>query len=346
MIYLHVPFCETKCPYCAFNSFTAPLVEAQSYVSAVLRQLENDIGLYNFRHADSLYIGGGTPSMLAAKLYKPFFEALKGVLTGEAEITVEANPASLVKEWAEGMAELGANRISIGVQSFDDRKLKRLGRTHTAQEAIEAIGIAKSAGFEEISVDFIYAVKGDTLNLLLNDLRIAAELGVTHISAYQLTVENNRALQKIDRNLEKRFSLAIDVAGYPRYEVSNYGKKPSRHNAGYWNGLEYLGLGAGATGTARADDGWIRYEPLKSIGAYIADPRAKTIEKISQIIYNSERLMLGLRCNEGFERSRLTVEQLKRAKFLLAGGKLMARGDRLYNTDLWIGDEIWLYLNQ
>jgi oxygen-independent coproporphyrinogen-3 oxidase len=346
LIYLHIPFCETKCPYCTFNSSATPATEAGNYINAVLKQFENDMSLYNFYRADSLYVGGGTPSMLPEKLYKPFFEALKGILAKEAEITIEANPGSLSQKWAESMADLGANRISIGVQSFDDKKLERLGRTHTAQDAIKAIKIAKNAGFEEISIDFIYAVEGDTLDLLLNDLKTAADLGATHISAYQLTVENNFALQKIDLNLEKRFSLVIELAGYQRYEVSNYGGKPSRHNAGYWNGLEYLGLGAGATGTVRVDDGWIRYEPPKSIGAYIADPRVKAIEKISQIIYNSERLMLGLRCKEGFERSRLTAGQLKKAEFLLASGKLTAKGDRLCNTDLWISDEIWLYLNQ
>ncbi|GHV03360.1 coproporphyrinogen III oxidase [Campylobacterota bacterium] len=351
MIYTHIPFCEHKCPYCSFNSFVGFADSHEAYISALIRQFHHDRELLGGVVSESFYIGGGTPSCVSAAAYEPLFEAIKPHLAIGAEITIEANPNSLTDGWALALRKLGANRISIGVQSFDDDKLKLLGRLHNGKEAKAAIEAAKRAGFEQIGADLIYGVEGDHLELLKGDLAQAIALGATHISAYHLTIEENtpfakRAYQAMDdRKTEQQFSLAIEAAGFPRYEVSSYGSHPSKHNLGYWALKPYLGLGAGAVGTVAHESGYLRYEPYKSVEAYIADPFAREIELIDSKTHDMEEVILGARCKIGFSHSALGKRALERAKILLVQGALRSEGDRFYNTDFWLSDEIWLFLN-
>ncbi|GHS87060.1 coproporphyrinogen III oxidase [Campylobacterota bacterium] len=367
MIYAHIPFCESKCPYCSFNSFALALADFGAYFRALIAQFHRDradwlaAGREDF---GTLYIGGGTPSIVGAGYYEPFFAAVSPFLERGAEITIEANPNSLTIEWARAMRGFGVNRLSIGVQSFDDRKLAVLGRAHSGAQAKAALRNAAAAGFEQICVDLIYGVLGDDFGLLTRDLAAARENGANHISAYSLTIEEGAAIDKNlsveDCDLERAFSEAI-AAEFPRYEVSNYGKRRSRHNLGYWRGDDYLGLGAGAVGTISVGvggvggvggaelggviGGRVRYEPPKSIAKYLENPLARSTIAIGKAEYDSERLMLGLRFDEGFSRSILNAKQQKRADILIQEGKLTTNSDRLFNCDLWLADEIWLFLN-
>jgi oxygen-independent coproporphyrinogen-3 oxidase len=348
LIYAHIPFCESKCPYCSFNSFAARVIPREEYIAALIRQFESDRREFGLDRFGSLYIGGGTPSIFAAESYAPFFEKVSPFLAEDAEITIEANPVSLTLKWAKTMRSFGVNRISVGVQSFCDRKLRVLGRAHNAKEAKTAIAAAIDAGFEQISVDFIYGVLGDDLKTLLNDLSEAKKLGAAHISAYALTIEEDTPIDRQtaidDLELERAFSEAIEEARYPRYEVSNYGVAPSAHNAGYWEGRDYLGLGAGAIGNVKRGDSYLRYAPRKAIGEYMRDPLCKTTEAIDEKTRNDELLMLGLRCDHGFEARILSEKERERADFLARNGRLNARGERYFNADFWLSDEIWLYI--
>jgi oxygen-independent coproporphyrinogen-3 oxidase len=350
VIYAHIPFCRSKCPYCSFNSLAAPKPPQSAYIAALIKQFEADRRLCEGDPFDSLYIGGGTPSVFDASSYEPFFAKVSPFLRRGAEITIEANPNSLSFERAKAMRLYGVNRVSLGVQSFDNRKLKRLGRAHSGASAKTAIQNAIKAGFEQISVDLIYGVAGDTIATLSGDLNEAKRLGATHISAYCLTIEEgtpfaatpNLAID--DHELEREFSRLIEAAGYPRYEVSNYGATPSRHNAGYWEGRGYLGLGAGATGFARRGAASFRYKPHSDFASYIDDPLYKTTEIVDCAAYNDERLMLGLRHIKGFEAGVLSAKERKKADLLVEQGRLVKGEDRYFNADFWLSDEIWLYI--
>ncbi|MDR0664724.1 MAG: radical SAM family heme chaperone HemW [Helicobacteraceae bacterium] len=350
MIYAHIPFCRSKCPYCGFNSFAVLNPPQKAYVAALIRQFEADLELCGCDRFDSLYVGGGTPSIFAAVSYEPFFAKISPFLRGDAEITIEANPSSLTLDWAKTMRSYGVNRVSIGVQSFNDRKLKFLGRDHNAAQARGAVENARKAGFEQISVDFIYGAAIDTRALLLDDLKAAKSFGATHVSAYCLTIEENAPFfakpefASNDSELEREFSRAIEAAGYPRYEVSNYGKTISRHNLGYWEGRGYLGLGAGAVGFIDRGESAFRYSPRRAPQGYIDDPLDKTTEIIDRAALNDERLMLGLRCFTGFEAGVLSQKETQKAEFLV-DRSLLNRGENRYrNADFWLSDEIWLYI--
>ncbi|MDR2638919.1 MAG: radical SAM family heme chaperone HemW [Helicobacteraceae bacterium] len=350
MIYAHIPFCESKCPYCSFNSFAAPNPPQKAYIAALIRQFEADLALSEGDSFGSLYIGGGSPSVFDAAGYEPFFAKVSPFLRRGAEVTIEVNPNSLSPKWAKTARSLGVNRISVGVQSFDDRKLKRLGRAHNGESARAAIAGAVQAGFERISVDLIYGVAGDSIALLESDLKNAKALGATHISAYCLTIEEGTPFAAKpqtaieDRGLARAFSRLIEAAGYPRYEVSNYGSTPSSHNMGYWEGRGYLGLGAGAVGFAKRGAASFRYAPPSDPAAYIDDPLFKTTEIIDSATFNDERLMLGLRCVRGFDAGVLSRKERVKADFLVERGRLIWGENRYFNADFWLADEIWLYI--
>jgi oxygen-independent coproporphyrinogen-3 oxidase len=350
VIYAHIPFCESKCPYCGFNSFAASDPPQNAYIAALIRQFEVDLALRERDRFDSLYIGGGAPSVFEAASYEPFFAKVLPFLYRGAEITIEANPNSLTLNWAKTMRSYGANRISVGVQSFDDRKLKRLGRAHNGSRAKTALTNAREAGFTQINVDFIYGAAGDSIALLSNDLNEAKKLGATHISAYCLTIEENTPffakpdMALDDFETEREFSRLIESAGYPRYEVSNYGKVVSRHNFGYWEGRGYLGLGAGAVGFARNDAIAFRYSPRRDFKSYIDDPLCKTTEVIDAKACDDERLALGLRCVSGFNALALNEKERAKADLLVERGRLKRDKSRYYNVDFWLSDEIWLYI--
>ncbi len=225
-------------------------------MKSILLQLKSELERFEAtqKSIETLFIGGGTPSTISPELYQPFFEFIKPYLQKDAEITTEANPNSATFIWLKGMKELGVNRVSFGVQSFDDNKLKILGRNHTSHMAKEAITNAHKVGFKNISLDLIYGTAVDNKKLLENDLNIANSLPINHISAYSLTLEegttffNKPEVQNDDENLAYWFAKKIPL---PQYEISNFGTYQSKHNLGYWQYKEYMGIGSGAVGFSK-----------------------------------------------------------------------------------------------
>lgn len=261
-LYVHFPWCVRKCPYCDFNSHAAKgTIPELEYVRALLADLEQDLPRVTGRPVHSVFIGGGTPSLLSP-------EALDRLLTGvrqllpladDAEITLEANPGTAeAGKFAEFRAT-GVNRLSIGVQSFNPDTLQRLGRIHGRREAIAAAELAHDAGFANFNLDLMYGLPGQSLAQALADIRIAMDLEPSHISHYQLTVEPNTLFHRYPPELPDDDALwdmqqacqrALAQRGYAQYEVSAYAQegRQCRHNLNYWRFGDYLGIGAGAHG--------------------------------------------------------------------------------------------------
>ncbi len=334
LLYIHIPFCDSKCSYCSFHSYVDKFHLKDRYFKALYSQLEAAL---QERAVKTVFIGGGTPSSVDARLYAPLFSLLDTPRI--KEITVEANPGSADAAWMQMMKGFGTDRISLGVQSFDKEKLKYLNRSHTPQKAKEAIKTAQGI-FERVSIDLIYNTPLDTARLLQEDLQIFTSFDTDHISAYELTVEKGTALEGTTLP-EDRFSDMIantlETKGYKQYEISNFGN-PSLHNLGYWQYEPYLGIGAGAIGF----DGQRRVYNTADIESYIADPFAGQIEELSQEDREVERLFLGLRSKVGFVPADEKTRQ--RARFLEQKGKLIKKSSRYYNPNFCLADELALYL--
>ena len=294
----------------------------------------------------TLFIGGGTPSTVAPELYAPIFELLKPYLQENAEITTEANPNSATRSWLDGMKDLGVNRVSFGVQSFNENKLKELNRAHTPKQAKESIITAQELGFEHLSLDLIYNYKDDTKALLLSDIEQAFELPIDHISAYELTIEDGTKfsttpeVRQEDENLAFFVADEIQKRGFKHYEISNFGTYQSRHNKGYWELENYIGAGAGAVGFLKNT----RYYPQTDIEAYINDPLNITEEHLTTDELLTEKIFLGLRSCIGIEKSVLTKSMIKNAEFLCAENKLIEANTHYYNNNFFLSDELALYI--
>ena len=294
----------------------------------------------------TLFIGGGTPSTVSPELYAPIFALLAPYLDDNAEITTEANPNSATETWLKGMKDLGVNRVSFGVQSFDDEKLKALNRAHSPQQAKEAIVTAKELGFEHLSLDLIYNYQGDSKTLLLKDIKKAFELPVDHISAYELTIEDNTKFSSTPEVRQEDENLAFFVAdeikkrGFTQYEISNFGKYQSRHNKGYWELENYIGAGAGAVGFLEK----IRYYPQTQIEAYIQNPLKITEEHLTEDELLTEKIFLGLRSSIGIEKSLLSEKMIQKANILCDAGKLHSTEAYFYNDNFFLSDELVLFL--
>ncbi len=348
LLYLHIPYCDSKCHYCSFNSYTDKFDTRPLYMRALTSQIRFELERFGAGAGslETLFIGGGTPSTVMPALYEPIFQLLRHYLKEDAEITIEANPNSATKEWLQGMKRLGANRVSFGVQSFDAAKLKSLGRAHSPTQAISAIENAQTLGFEHISLDLIYNFRGDTQALLQKDIDMAFSLPIDHISAYELTIEADTPFAKSptvrqeDEILARYVAESIISRGFVHYEISNFGSYQSRHNQGYWRLENYIGAGAGAVGFLNDT----RYYPQTGIDAYIADPLVITEEKLTPEERLTERLFLGLRSQIGIAKSLLSSPMAQRADLLVSKGKLRFSKESYFNTDLFLADEIALYL--
>ncbi len=263
-LYIHIPFCRSKCPYCDFNSYAGEKVPEQRYVDSLIREFDHclESGLFA-RSMESLYIGGGTPSVLSLSSVERIVSHIKGSLEWAPglEATIEANPASVDRLKLDGYLASGINRISLGIQSFSDVELRLLGRTHSVEEATGSFKMAREAGFDNIGVDLIYGVPGQSFLSFKASLEKAIELTPEHISLYGLTYEEATPmfkaleagkLERVDEDIERDIYLAaVDLLkkrGYEHYEVSNFALPgyEARHNSGYWTGRAYIGLGAGA----------------------------------------------------------------------------------------------------
>lgn len=287
-LYLHVPWCVRKCPYCDFNSHEAAagLPEAE-YVTALLADLDHDLAavpdLVQGRVIDAVFIGGGTPSLFSPAAYARLFDGLRARLpfAAEAEITLEANPGTVEQEKFRGYRALGINRLSIGVQSFAPDKLAALGRIHGRDEALHAAHAARAAGFDNFNLDLMHGLPGQTLEEALADIDQAIALGPTHLSWYQLTIEPNTVFYRDPPVLPEDDTLwaiqeagqaRLAVAGFQQYEVSAYAQagRECRHNRNYWEFGDYLALGAGAHGKLTREGGVWRYQKTRLPRDYLA----------------------------------------------------------------------------
>jgi len=317
-------------------------------LDSLIEQFEFEVERHNIepKSLETLFIGGGTPSTIDASLYMELFDKIGRYLKVGAEITVEANPHSATEQWLSQIYSLGANRVSLGVQSFSDIKLNKLGREHTRADAFRAVEAAKKSGFDSINIDLIYAHCDDTQELLLQDLQSAFSLPIDHISAYALTIESGTLFAKRpevaseDLELTKTLFEEIKKGGFEQYEISNFAQTRSKHNLGYWQYRPYIGLGAGAVGSIEQ----VRYYPHSSIELYIKNPLYRREEKLSSEDVKSEKLLLALRSCVGVDRALLNTQELQRAQWLCEEGRLKDQDGRFYNRDYLLSDEITLYI--
>jgi len=312
-LYVHVPFCVKKCRYCDFVSEASDCDRRDRYVKAVAAEIRRRGD--RSRRCDTVFIGGGTPSVLTGEQLKRIGDALREsfAIEPDAEFTVEANPDSLTPEKAAALKETGANRLSIGFQSLSGRALGVLGRVHSAEKAVEAFKNARRAGFENINIDLIFGLPGEPEGEFENTLRRVAELGPEHISAYSLIVEEGTPLahdimsgilpgpdDERDR-ADYRFALAfLKESGYRQYEISNFAKPgfESKHNMRYWRQEEYLGFGPAAA----SFEGGRRYSNTGDIRLYTENGGIASYSEnqtLSRDELMNEYMMLGFRMTDG-----------------------------------------------
>jgi oxygen-independent coproporphyrinogen-3 oxidase len=311
-LYVHIPWCVRKCPYCDFNSHerSGALPEAE-YVQKLFLDLENLLPSVWGRRLTSVFIGGGTPSLFSPASIDALLSGVRARLTLEpgAEITLEANPGTVEAARFRGFRDAGVNRISIGVQSFDDRMLAKLGRIHSAGEARRAIDAAL-ASFERVNVDLMYGLPGQDLAGALSDLEQAIGAGAPHISAYQLTIEPNTvffnkppALPAHDAcaDIQVAIEQVLKEKGFAHYETSAFARpgQRCRHNLNYWEFGDYLGIGAGAHGKISFPGRITRHEQAKQPNAYLrGDPLREVEVAASQLPF--EFMLNALRLVDGF----------------------------------------------
>lgn len=266
-LYVHIPWCVKKCPYCDFNSHEAPpSLKENQYLKSIISDFTNDYNVVSGRNISSIYIGGGTPTILSPNFYESLLSFIysKANINDEAEITIEANPGTIDLKKALALRSCGVNRVSIGVQSFQNERLKAIGRIHDSEVAVMAVNCFKEAGFDNFNIDLMYGLPSQTISDALYDLEKAISLNPTHISWYQLTIEPNTAFYSsnvvvpcedivFDMQVEGKKLLANE--GFEQYEISAYSKSgfQCRHNLNYWLFGDYLGIGAGAHGKITQD---------------------------------------------------------------------------------------------
>lgn len=322
-LYIHVPFCRSKCPYCDFYSVTDP-----SRIAAYVHALRREMTIHR-RFAprfDTLYLGGGTPSILPPAALARIIETAQQSfsLDPDAEITLEANPGTVSLHGLAAVRDIGINRINIGVQSFRDDRLRFLGRIHTAREARAAVDAARRAGFDNIGIDLIHGLPGETARDWVAELSAAVEPAPDHLSAYLLTCEPDTPLDRArragrfspigDRRAARLLQLThnwLDAAGYPGYEISNFARSEtaqSRHNRKYWTDVAYLGLGP----AAHSFRGTLRRWNIRDLDRYLAAldrGRAPVAgaERLTVIQRMIESVYLGLRMRKGWDPKSFTA---------------------------------------
>ena len=318
-------------------------------MKALLVQLEHELVRFkpSEKSIETIFIGGGTPSTVTPELYKPLFDMLRPYIQDGAEITSEANPNSATTMWLEGMKSLGVNRISFGVQSFNDEKLKKLGRAHRAIDASSALLRAKKAGFEHLSLDLIYAVDGDTKELLQHDLKEAFKLPIDHLSAYALTIEEGTPFAATPDVANEKLAitewfLESIQNRFASYEISNFGSYHSKHNLGYWKYKDYIGLGSGAVGFLKDT----RFYPTQNVQAYIENPLDIQSEVLTLESVTTEKIFLGLRSIVGVNENILSAQELKNAQLLVDEAKLRYSEGTFFNDDYLLSDELALFIQQ
>ena len=321
-VYVHIPFCASRCSYCDFFSTLRLDEVGHDYVEALIAEARLRKAELNGKPVKTLYMGGGTPSQLPLPLLARLIDGLKATLDLNAveELTLEANPDDVTPEWCAAVRALGVNRVSMGVQSFQDAVLRLVGRRHTARQAIDAVASLRHAGIDNISIDLIYGLPGQTLETWAESVRQAVDLRPQHISAYGLTYEPGTRLwqqrecgEVVEASEDQYLDMyrilvgLLRVAGYEHYEISNFALPGyrSRHNSSYWNETPYLGLGA----AAHSYDGTMRRSNPADLCGYIrritSGQPACQVEDLAWWERYDERVMLGLRTADGVDAHRL-----------------------------------------
>ncbi len=316
-LYVHVPWCVQKCPYCDFNSHEAPdTIPEAEYVAALIADLQSALPLIWGRPVVSVFFGGGTPSLLSPGAIDELIAAFRALamLSPEAEITLEANPGTVEAENFAGFRAAGVNRLSLGIQSFDDAHLKALGRIHDAAEAGRAARLA-GEHFERFNLDLMYGLPGQTLAQALADIDTALDFAPGHLSCYQLTLEPNTRFAAFPPELpegdlcadmQDAIEARLASAGYINYETSAFARagQQCRHNLNYWHFGDYLGIGAGAHSKLTLHDRVLRQMRWKQPAAYLDQTRAgnpiQIANEVSKEQLPFEFLMNALRLHEGF----------------------------------------------
>ena len=330
-VYIHVPFCKSRCLYCDFFS-TTDLDKREQYVQAVIREAQERVK----GTVSTIYFGGGTPSMLSVEQLKRILHAIG---TQAQEITLEANPGDLTLDKLRALRASGFNRLSIGIQSFRNEELQLIGRRHSADEARAAVKMAQAAGFDNISIDLMYALPNQTMENWHYNICEALKLNVQHISCYCLTYEPHTALTRLiengtlipaDEDTENEMydflCNRLIVSRFEHYEVSNFARRGyySRHNSSYWNNAPYIGLGAGA----HSYDGHKRRWNISDLDRYITCCEFEE-ETLTDEQKEMERIMLGLRTSAGIT---YNDSLLTKAQPFLDKGQLQLKNNRLVAT--------------
>lgn len=319
-LYIHVPWCVRKCPYCDFNSHKSPdSLPEQDYIDAIIRDLEQEIPSIWGRTVQTIFIGGGTPSLFSAGAYERLFSSLHALLpmSHNAEITLEANPGTFEQQRFADYKAIGINRLSIGVQSFNEQSLTALGRIHDGQQAIKAVETAHKVGFENFNLDLMFGLPHQTAKTAKEDIETAIALSPSHLSYYQLTIEPNTLFHQqsptlpdddpiIDWQIDSQQRMA--KAGYRQYEVSAYAKdnQQCRHNINYWQFGDYLGIGAGAHGkiSDAAKQSITRRSKQKQPQAYLSSAGSSNVILTNELIHTKdigfEFMLNALRLTDGF----------------------------------------------
>jgi putative oxygen-independent coproporphyrinogen III oxidase len=336
-LYIHIPWCVRKCPYCDFNSHAAGgVLPERMYTAALLADLDRELPSAAGRTVETIFIGGGTPSLFRPEAVAELLEGARARIevARDAEITLEANPGTAEAGKFRGFREAGVNRLSIGIQSFDEPQLKRLGRIHGREEALRAAGLAREAGFENLNLDLMFGLPQQTHEQALADVRTAIGMRPAHLSFYQLTLEPNTLFHKYPPRLpedddiwamQRSCQALLAEHGYRQYEVSAYGREGfrCRHNLNYWRFGDYLGLGAGAHGKLTDPEArtvtrtWKIKHPQHYLDAVGQPERQGGRAAVAREELPFEFLMNALRLREGFaeplfsERTGLPMEALE-----------------------------------
>ena len=374
-LYVHIPYCESKCPYCDFNSYAARQWPEAEYVAALLHELRRRAARppWAGNSLRTIFFGGGTPSLFKPSSIASILEHaddLFGIESG-AEITLEANPGTVDFNKLRGMREAGINRLSLGAQSFNPAILQTLGRIHSADQTRSAVHEARRAGFRELNLDLIFSIPGQTLDDVASDIGQAVALNPDHISAYNLTFEEGTAFgaslkagrmhQLPEEHQAAMYALVrheLPRRGYAMYEISNYARPGSeaRHNLTYWRAESYLGIGAGAHSYAGAGAAGRRWWNERLPAVYMRRALEKGTaeagsETLDEAVSAAEFVFLNLRLMEGFTLSRfqerfgVSFEQRfgERAARLFSGGMLIRDQDRIRLSDrgLEVADSVF-----
>ncbi|MDI3291153.1 radical SAM family heme chaperone HemW [Polyangium sp. 15x6] len=394
-VYVHFPWCLKKCPYCDFVSFAKERdgIEHERYADAILAELERRAGAFEGRTLATVFFGGGTPSLWAPQALGRVLAGIRAATAGRAvddvEVTVECNPSSLDEDRARALVDVGVNRLSVGVQGLEPERLRFLGRLHDADGGLEAVRAALRAGMPRVSADLIYGVAVPTKETgpkylaggptqeqspseAAAEARRVAETGVTHVSAYSLTIEPGTQFGELSRRgrlpiasedgvAETFFAIeeALGAAGLGHYEISNYAREghEARHNLGYWRGHDYVGLGCAAFGTVSGKGAGVRegfalryrnaIDPARYMRTALAgEAEVESEEPLDPETRLRERIMLGLRLREGFDLERSAAEvfatawtpsRRQAAERLVQRGKLTIEGGTIrVPRDAWV----------